>query len=64
MTSAEYSFDRFTRELLYEDFAFQAGPRPGQPFPEFELPTVDGETVSRADFVEKQPMLMIFSSFT
>jgi peroxiredoxin len=64
MTSADYRFDRFKRKLLYDDFAFQAGPEPGDPFPDFELTTVDGVTVTRDDFIEKQPMLMIFSSFT
>jgi peroxiredoxin len=64
MTSPEYRFDRFKRQFILEDLGFHAGPRPGEPFPEFELTTVDGGTVSRGDFIEKQPMLMIFSSFT
>jgi hypothetical protein len=46
MTSTGYRFERFQRQLLAEDFAFQGGPRPGEPFPDFELTTVDRDSIS------------------
>ncbi len=54
MTSPDYRFDWFKRQFILEDLSFHAGPRPGEPFPGFELTTVDGDTVSRGDFIEKQ----------
>lgn len=60
----DYRFERFERELVMEDMGFQGGPGPGEPFPEFELPTVGGGEIRKADYVDRRPMLMIFSSFT
>lgn len=64
MAATGYRYDRFYRELLAHDMAFEGGPRPGEPFPDFALPTVDGGQVRKADFVGILPMLMVFSSFT
>lgn len=60
----DYRFESFKREMLAEDMGFQGGPPPGAPFPDFALPTVAGGQVTKSDFVDRQPMLMIFSSFT
>lgn len=62
--SDEYRFQRFKREFVIEDIDFQGGPRPDQPFPDFDLPTIDGGHVAKSDFVDRRPVLMIFSSFT
>lgn len=64
MTPADYRFDRFQRRFIAEDMAFAGGRAPGEAFPDFQLETVDGRTLSRNDFIEKQPLLVIFSSFT
>lgn len=64
MSDTTYRYGRFHRELLAHDMAFEGGPRPGDDFPDFHLTTVDGERVSKSDFVGAQPMLMVFSSFT
>jgi hypothetical protein len=64
MTANGYRYDRFFRELLAHDMAFEGGPQPGEAFPDFELPTVDEDRVRKADFVGERPLLMIFSSFT
>lgn len=60
----DYRFERFKREFVLEDMDFQGGPPPGSPFPDFDLPTVGGGQVTKADYVDRRPMLMIFSSFT
>lgn len=59
-----YRYERFHRELLAHDMAFEAGPAPGEPFPDFTLPTAGGGQVRKTDFVGNRPMLMVFSSFT
>jgi hypothetical protein len=64
MTGTGYRYDRFHRQLLVHDFAFEGGPVPGEPFPDFALPGVDGDVVRKSDFVGARPMLMVFSSFT
>ena len=58
-----YRFPHFRRELLYHDFSWEAGPRPGQRFPDFELPTVDGERTGLADLAGR-PFLLYFGSIT
>lgn len=59
-----YRFDRFQRQMLYHDIGFEGGPTPGERFPDFDLPTVDGTRIVRDDAIAQRPMLMIFSSFT
>lgn len=60
----EYRYPHFKRELLMEDSAFAGGPSPGEPMPDFDLPTTDGGRVSKDDFVGERPLLLIFSSYT
>lgn len=65
MPVTDYAYPRFRRPLLFEDMGFHGGPRPGEPFPDFDLPTADGGRVARSDFVSRQqPMLMVFASYT
>lgn len=44
--------------------AFRAGPRPGEPFPDFDLLTTDGGRVRNIDFVGRQPLLISMGSVT
>ena len=59
-----YAYPRFRRERLLEDFTFQAGPGPGEPFPGFDLPTADGGRVRRADLVGHGPFVVTLGSYT
>jgi hypothetical protein len=59
----EYRYPHFERRLLLEDASFQVGPRPGEPMPDFDLPTTDGGHVRRADLLGR-PFLLAFGSFT
>ncbi len=63
-TKTEYRFPRFRRELLMHDFAFEGGPRPGEPFPDFDLLTTDGGRVAKSGFVGDRPLFMVFASVT
>lgn len=60
----EYLYPHFQRELMMEDSRFHGGPRPGEPFPDFDLPTTDGGRIRGSDFVGRQPLLLSFSSVT
>lgn len=59
----DYNYERFDRELLQEDSSFHGGPTPGEPFPDFELPTTSGGTVHKSTFAGR-PLLVVLSSFT
>ncbi len=59
-----YRFPRFQRELLAHDLAWEGGPPPGEPFPEFELTTLDGGTLRRDDLLGREPFLILFASYT
>lgn len=60
----EYRYGQFKRRLLMEDMAFRAGPPPGEPMPDFDLPATDGGRITKADFVGKKPLLLTMGSFT
>lgn len=64
MSDIAYRYPQFRRELLYHDLAFEKGPDPGQPFPDFDLPTTDGGRITRRDTIGAKPWLMVFSSYT
>lgn len=64
MTDTSYRFPHFRRQLMYHDAVFEGGPRPGEPFPDFDLATVDGDRLRKSDFVGDKPLLMVFASFT
>lgn len=59
----EYRYPHFRRELLMEDMGFSRGPRPGEPFPDFDLPTTDGGRVRSSEY-RGQPLLVTFASVT
>ncbi|MFN2556127.1 MAG: hypothetical protein ABR592_04530 [Nitriliruptorales bacterium] len=40
------------------------GPKPGEPFPDFDLRTVAGEHIRKADYVGRRPLLMLCGSIT
>ncbi len=62
----QYNYEHFRRRHLAEEvwgFLVGRGIRPGAPAPDFELPSVAGETVHLADLRDK-PTLLHFGSFT
>ena len=59
----EYRYEHFKRQLLAEDSSFSHGPRTGEPFPEFNLPTTEGGRLSKRDLAGA-PFVIIFASFT
>lgn len=60
----DYAYPHFRRALLMEDASFHRGPRPGEPMPEFDLPTTDGGRLRKGDYVGRRPLLLTFGSFT
>lgn len=60
----EYDYPAFRRPHLLGDAAFGSGPYPGEPFPDFDLPTVDGGRITRAELLERGPALITLGSFT
>lgn len=66
MGPTEYNFEHFRRDHLLEDVRRtmeEAGIRPGEPAPDFELPRVGGGSVRLGD-LRGQPVLLRFGSFT
>lgn len=59
----EYRYAHFKRQLLAEDSSFTGGAAPGQPLPDFDLPTADGGRQRKQDLMRK-PLLLIFASYT
>jgi hypothetical protein len=59
----DYRYEHFKRELLFEDMAFGGGPRPGERFPDFDLPTTDGGRTRLSDY-RGRPLLLTFASVT
>jgi len=62
---SDYRYRHFTFRTLLHDMRFPAGsPAPGEPFPDFDLPTTDGGRLRKADLVGQRPMFMVAASFT
>jgi hypothetical protein len=59
-----YRFPHYRRELLREYASFHGGPEPGEPLPEFDLPTTDGGRVRKSDFTGRRPLFLSFASIT
>ncbi len=59
----EYLYPHFKRELLAEDSAFTAGPRPGEAIPSLDLATLEGPRLRKQDLAGK-PFLLEFGSYT
>lgn len=61
----EYRYKAFTAKLLMRDMHFhKSAPKAGEPFPEFKLETTDGQIISKQDFVDNKPLLLVFGSLT
>lgn len=60
----DYRYPHFTRQILKCDMAFRGGPHPGQPFPDFDLPTTDDHRVRKRDFVGRRPLFLTCTSIT
>lgn len=58
-----YRYPQFYRELLAHDFVWEGGRPPGEPFPDFEVTTLDGGTLRRDDLLG-EPFLIVFASYT
>lgn len=57
-----YRYSRFRWRVFVEGLSFQAGPLPGDPMANFQLPTTDG---SEADLIpSSRPLLVILGSVT
>lgn len=48
----------FNASLLLEDWAFAGGARPGEVFPDFDLPTVAHGRVRSAELLGRRPLFM------
>lgn len=59
-----YRYDHFHPKLLLEDAAFSGGPKPGERFPNFDLPATDGRRYTLKDLVAEKPLLLTFASVT
>jgi hypothetical protein len=64
MMAEAYNFSRFHRGLIKNDMHLPATPGPGQPAPDFTLPTTDGRQFRLNAFRGKQPVLIQFGSIT
>ena len=59
----EYRYERVTMGLLMGDFRFRKNTlTAGDPFPQFELPTTDGQRIRKDDYVGNRPLLVVFGS--
>lgn len=60
-----YRYHRFTTRLMLADLRFSTrAPKPGAPFPAFDLATVDGGRVRSADLFGMRPFVLILGSLT
>lgn len=63
--NSNYRYQAFTTKLLLRDMRFhQSAPKAGEPFPEFKIKTTDGGAVSKQNFINRKPLLLIFGSLT
>jgi cytochrome oxidase Cu insertion factor (SCO1/SenC/PrrC family) len=66
LPAMDYNFTRFRPQHLLADARRslrRVGVRPGEPAPDFELPTADGRSV-RLSQLRGKPVLLHFGSFT
>ena len=64
-TNNDYRYKAFTTKLLLRDMRFhKSAAKAGEPFPEFKLETTDGNVISKQDFINRKPLLLIFGSLT
>ncbi len=61
----DYRYHHVTSQVLSDDMVFRdAAPEPGEPLPDFDLPTTDGRRIRTDDFVSRKPLLLITGSLT
>lgn len=60
----DYRYPHFTREILVRDMAFRGGPEPGEPMPDFDLPTINDGRLQKHDFVGRRPLFLTCTSIT
>ena len=63
-TEMAYRPAHLQHEMIEEDMGLHAGPRPGDPMPDFELPSTDGGIIRKSDYIGRIPMLMVMNSIT
>jgi hypothetical protein len=61
---SNYNYPAFERRMIADDMRFGGGPRPGEPAPPIDLPTVSGEGFRLADCRGLRPVLLEFGSIT
>lgn len=59
-----YRSAHLQHEMIEEEMGFHGGPVPGEPMPDFELPTTDGGVVRKSDYIGRIPVLMVMNSIT
>jgi hypothetical protein len=59
----DYQYDHFRRELMYKDLSFHGGPAPGEPLPDFNLLTTEGDRRLKSEF-HGRPLLLTMGSIT
>ena len=64
MAADDYNYESFSRGLWEQSMHFAGGPRPGEPAPDFELPTVDGRLFRLSGLRGRRPALVQFGSLT
>lgn len=65
MLKSKYRYSHFEPQFLMQDMSFGAAPEPGEPMPNFDLPTsFEGERIRKSDFVGRAPLLLTFGSVT
>jgi hypothetical protein len=62
-TDNGYAYNHFTRRSLREDMRFHGGPRPGEPFPDFDIATAEGGRLRKED-LRGRPFVVVTSSLT
>ena len=65
MPGGDYRYKHFTTKRLLQDIRFgRSAPRNGDALPEFDLPTTNGSRISKTDFADGRPLLVILGSIT
>ncbi len=62
-----YNYERFTREMLDPEKmhdAFDDAPYPGDPAPDFEGRTLEGDAIRLSDYVGEKNVVLVFGSAT
>jgi peroxiredoxin len=61
----EYRYPHFQRKMMMEDMlSFRGGPKPGEEFPDFQLTTLDGDSLTKKSLTGDRPVLITIGSVT